>query len=75
MLGTPNAFGSDLIPGHPRMSLLKDRLSSAWNDLQSGGPGGFGITNWYSQIFDRLNLRYDLVIFNVGPSLGALKEL
>jgi len=45
MLGTQNSFGSDLIPGHPRMSLIEDRLSSAWNDLTAGRPSGFRITN------------------------------
>lgn len=74
MLGTQNSFGSDLIPGHPRMSLIEDRLSSAWNDLQAGAPGGFRITNWCSQLFDALKSRYDLVIFDVGPSLGALNR-
>jgi cellulose biosynthesis protein BcsQ len=74
MLGTQNEFRTDLIPGHPKMSLVEDKLSSAWNDLQAGTPAGFRITNWCSQLFDHLKARYDLVIFDVGPSLGALNR-
>jgi cellulose biosynthesis protein BcsQ len=46
LLGTQNAFGTDLIPGHPKMSLIEDILSSAWGRLQAAEPSGFRITNW-----------------------------
>jgi cellulose biosynthesis protein BcsQ len=73
-LGTHNLFGADLIPGHPKMSLVEDKLSSAWNDLQAGTPSGYRISNWCSQLFTHLDARYDLIVFDVGPSLGALNR-
>lgn len=73
-LGTQNFFGTDLIPGHPKMSLVEDKLSSAWGDLLGGTPSGYRITNWCSQMFEQLQDRYDIVVFDVGPSLGALNR-
>lgn len=74
LLGTHNNFKTDLIPGHPKMSLVEDKLSNAWADMQSGTPSGYRITNWCSQLFKQLETRYDLVFFDVGPSLGALNR-
>lgn len=73
-LGTKNAFGTDLIPGHPKMALVEDKLSSAWNELQAGTPSGYRTSNWCSQLFDCIRDRYEFVIFDVGPSLGALNR-
>ena len=73
-IGTHNLFGADLIPGHPKMSLVEDKLSSAWNELQAGTPSGYRISNWCSQLFVHLAPRYDLIVFDVGPSLGALNR-
>lgn len=73
-LGCMNSFGTDLIPGHPKMALVEDKLSSAWNDLQAGTPSGYRISNWCSQMFESLHDRYDYVLFDVGPSLGALNR-
>src|SRR5690349_22066163 len=33
-----NAYKTDLIAGHPNMSLVEDRLSQAWSDLQGADP-------------------------------------
>ncbi|SNX59195.1 AAA domain-containing protein [Nitrosomonas ureae] len=73
-LGTQNQFKTDLIPGHPKISLVEDKLSSAWNDMQAGTLAAYRITNWCSQLFENLESRYDLVIIDVGPSLGALNR-
>lgn len=73
-LGTQNLFGTDLIPGHPKMSLVEDKLSSAWGDLLGGTPSGYRISNWCPQMFENLKDRYDVVVFDVGPSLGALNR-
>lgn len=73
-LGTKNTFGTDLIPGHPKMALVEDKLSSAWNELQAGTPSGYRISNWCSQLFESIRDRYDFVLFDVGPSLGALNR-
>lgn len=68
-----NLFGTPLIPGHPNMSLVEDQLSSAWGDLQANKLRGFRITNWIAQLTPKLG-NYDLVVFDVGPSLGALNR-
>jgi len=74
VLGTKNRYGTDLVPGHPMMSLVEDKLSASWADLQGGTPAGFRITNWVAQLFEELAERYDLIVFDVGPSLGALNR-
>jgi cellulose biosynthesis protein BcsQ len=67
-----NRFGVDLLPGHPAMSVVEDRLSTAWNDLRAAEPGGFRITNWFPQLLSQVAARYDVVIVDLGPSLGPL---
>jgi len=74
ILGTNNRFITDLIPGHPRMSIVEDRLSDAWSDLQGRQVRGYRITNWATQLLSAFEQRYDLVVFDVGPSLGALNR-
>jgi cellulose biosynthesis protein BcsQ len=73
-LGSGNRFCSDIIPGHPRMSIIEDRLSDAWNKLQGGDVSGVRVTNWCFQLLESISDRYDIVIFDVGPSLGALNR-
>ncbi len=72
--GADNQFGTDLVPGHPRMSLIEDRLSRAWTDIVGGDIGGYRVTNWPSQLHTALAGKYDLVVYDVGPSLGALNR-
>ena len=74
LLGTGNKFSTDLIPGHPKMSLVEDKLSAAWGELMAGTPSGLRITNWCGQLFREIEDRYDLIVFDVGPSLGALNR-
>ena len=69
-----NRFGTDLIPGHPRMSIIEDRLSDAWSDLQKRDVRGYRVTNWCHQLLDQVKDNYDIVVFDVGPSLGALNR-
>src|SRR5579862_8944354 len=38
-LGSKNRFNVDLIAGHPRMSIVEDRLSAAWQESISGEIG------------------------------------
>ena len=74
LLGSKNRFGTDIIPGHPRMSIIEDKLSDAWADLRARDIGGYRITNWCNELLATLQNRYDLVVFDVGPSLGALNR-
>lgn len=68
-------FKTDLLPGHPRMSLIEDRLSRSWGDfLGSDRIPGYRTTNWISQLFANVERKYDYVVFDVGPSLGALNR-
>jgi len=74
VLGTGNRFCTDIIPGHPNMSVIEDRLSDAWSDVRGRQIGGYRITNWCYQLIESLEGRYDIIVFDVGPSLGALNR-
>jgi len=74
VLGTKNRFRTDLIPGHPSMSVIEDKLSDAWSLVRGRDIGGYRITNWCHQLLESLEDRYDLIVFDVGPSLGALNR-
>jgi cellulose biosynthesis protein BcsQ len=68
-----NRFDIDLIPGHPQLALLEDALSDAWGKVSAGSIEGLRRTHWVTHLLSTLN-RYDLVFFDVGPSLGALNR-
>lgn len=69
-----NRFKMDFIPGHPKLSLIEDRLSESWNACKSGDLGGFRKTNWVKALSDSVSDVYEYIIFDVGPSLGALNR-
>ncbi|NOJ85688.1 AAA family ATPase [Myxococcus xanthus] len=69
-----NRFGIDLLPGHPEIALLEDKLSQNWSSLISGDLGGARVTNWNTQLLRHLQGKYDLIVYDVGPSLGALNR-
>ncbi|MGH8807208.1 MAG: ParA family protein [Noviherbaspirillum sp.] len=69
-----NRFRVDLIPGHPSLSIIEDRLGAAWHSLKGGDLGGFRQTNWNTALCRLLSTRYDFVFFDLGPSLGALNR-
>ena len=66
-------FYVDIIPGHPRVSLFEDKLSNSWitlnNDITS-----LRITNWVYRLNRYLDTKYDFIVYDVGPSLGALNR-
>lgn len=68
-----NRFGVDIIPGHPRVSLFEDKLSNSWITLNND-IGSLRITNWSNNLNERLKSKYDFIIYDVGPSLGALNR-
>jgi len=70
--GDETRFGFDFIPGNPSLSLLEDKLSSAWVSFCAGDFAGFRQTNWVHQLKNELD--YDIVFFDIGPSLGALNR-
>ncbi|MGG4266190.1 ParA family protein [Peribacillus simplex] len=72
--GEFNRFGVDIIAGHPKLSLLEDKLSSSWKDCSAGEIGGFRVTNWVNVLKEHFTDKYDIMIFDVGPSLGALNR-
>ncbi len=65
-------FGLDVLPGHPSLSTVEDRLSGSWVDFQAGDLGGARRSVWLATLVK--SAAYDLVIFDVGPSLGALNR-
>jgi cellulose biosynthesis protein BcsQ len=69
-----NRFRVELIPGDPRMALMEDNLSQAWLELAGGKIGGARRTNWATQLLVAVADDYDIVFFDVGPSLGALNR-
>jgi cellulose biosynthesis protein BcsQ len=69
-----NRFRVDLIPGHPTLSFLEDKLSAAWAELSGGELGGYRRTNWTRLLVTKHATKYDLVLFDVGPSLGSLNR-
>ncbi|WP_130617426.1 ParA family protein [Dyella amyloliquefaciens] len=69
-----NRFNVDLLPGHPKVALTEDKLSQNWSNFIAGDIGGARVTNWNTQFLASLSGDYDLVVFDIGPSLGALNR-
>lgn len=69
-----NRFGVDLLPGHPGFAIIEDRLGYAWNMVRAKDKGGFRQTNWNSVLLSAVAPDYDLVFFDLGPSLGSINR-
>lgn len=69
---SPN-FKVDVIPGDPRLSLAEDFLGKDWIEGRSGDYRGLQTTLVFKDLLAKLD-DYDYVIFDVGPSLGALNR-
>lgn len=67
-------FSVSVLTGHPSLSLLEDTLSTSWTQLLAGDLGGARRTNWLAQLLANIPGRYDYVLVDVGPSLGALNR-
>jgi cellulose biosynthesis protein BcsQ len=74
ILASHNRFNVDLIAGHPGFSIVEDRLGAAWHELLAGDLGGIRKTNWNTELCRVLDGRYDLVFFDLGPSLGSINR-
>lgn len=69
-----NRFAISVLPGHPHVALLEDRLSTNWTQFMGGDLGGARVSNWNTQLLNQLKEHYDLIVYDVGPSLGALNR-
>lgn len=69
-----NRFKVALLPGHPKVALLEDKLSQNWASFLGSDLGGARMNNWNAQLLRHFKGDYDLIIFDVGPSLGALNR-
>jgi cellulose biosynthesis protein BcsQ len=74
ILASANRFGVDLLAGHPRLSIVEDTLSQAWSETGAGRIGGLRRSNWCASLCASLAQRYDIVFFDIGPSLGSLNR-
>jgi cellulose biosynthesis protein BcsQ len=66
-------FGFDLIPGDPKLALSEDFLASDWDPAVAGKPRGVQTTFVFSHL-SSLYEDYDYILYDVGPSLGALNR-
>ena len=69
-----NNYGIDLIPGHPKLSMVEEKMSSSWTECQGADKGGFRKLNWLNQFKFNFKDHYDFIFIDVGPSLGALNR-
>lgn len=65
-------FRVNVLPGHPSLSAVEDRLSASWVEFGSGYLGGARRSLWVRELVT--SLADDVVIFDLGPSLGALNR-
>ena len=66
-------FGVDLIVGDPKLSIREDLLATDWSETRNGEPRGFQTTYAIKELLERLD-KYDFVLVDMGPSLGALNR-
>jgi cellulose biosynthesis protein BcsQ len=74
ILASANRFGTDLLAGHPRLSIVEDILSQAWAEAAAGTIGGLRRSNWVTALCSSLENKYDIAFFDIGPSLGSLNR-
>ncbi len=69
-----NRFHVSLIAGNPKLSIIEDKLSEAWSQLVSGDLGGIRKSNWNSRLSEQIRNDYDVVFYDLGPSLGSINR-
>lgn len=67
-------FDVDVLLGHPSLSLHEDTLSGSWESALGGNLGGARRTHWIQRVVEASSNNYDIVLMDVGPSLGALNR-
>ncbi|MFM0394247.1 ParA family protein [Paraburkholderia phytofirmans] len=69
-----NRFHVDLLAGHPAFAVIEDRLGAAWSLVKGRDKQGFRQTNWNTLLCRYLEDKYDLVLYDLGPSLGSINR-
>src|SRR5690606_33151704 len=69
-----NRFQVSLIPGNPKLSIIEDKLSEAWTQLLSGDLGGIRKSNWNSNLSVKIKNDFDIVFYDLEPSLGSINR-
>lgn len=69
-------FKVDVLAGHPMLSQIEDVMSEAWFNALSRKTGDFRRVHWAGQLATALEDadRYDVIFFDVGPSLGPFNR-
>ncbi|GAB3470695.1 ParA family protein [Polaromonas eurypsychrophila] len=66
-------FGVDVLVGDPRLALTEDLLATDWGHAVSGNVRGLRTTLLFRHLLHMCG-DYDYVLFDVGPSLGAINR-
>ena len=66
-------FKFSLIAGDPKLALSEDLLATDWTAGSSGDPRGLQTTLVFRDLVLRFSY-YDFILFDVGPSLGAINR-
>jgi cellulose biosynthesis protein BcsQ len=66
-------FGISVLPGDPRLALIEDFLAQDWGAAKSGDVRGIRTNLVFSDLISRLT-EFDVVLFDVSPSLGAINR-
>ncbi|WP_397411442.1 ParA family protein [Polaromonas sp.] len=67
------SFGVDVLVGDPRLALTEDLLATDWGHAVSGNVRGLRTTLLFRHLLHLCD-EYDYVLFDVGPSLGAINR-
>lgn len=72
ILRIENCFGVDLFFGYFCFLVIEDELLWVWGDFIVVKIGGFRIIYWLCLLLKVIGLVYDIVIIDVGLSLGFI---
>jgi len=68
------SFDVDVLIGDPRLALGEDFLAGEWSDAQGRKIRGIKNSLVFSYLFKEMEANYDLILVDVGPSLGAINR-
>ncbi|AQQ14983.1 Sporulation initiation inhibitor protein Soj [Corynebacterium glaucum] len=69
-------FNIDVLAGHTSLSQIEDVMSAAWQMALSRETAAFRRVHWAGQLVTAMEDkdRYDIIMFDVGPSLGPFNR-